>query len=329
MNELDFIFDDIESCECIGEFEDEYVYDIEMNDNTHTFIADDILVHNSLYLSYNYLLQTLKGYENMSDDDKLNFIVRLNTEFFDQHNEEFIRNYYNSRHAKSVHKFELETVNKSGIWLDVKKRYAQILLWKDGKYFPKDELPLKTKGLEIIKAQYPTKARSIIKKAVMFLLNNANDPFLTQKLNIEVQKMKNEWMNENIENICENVNINNYTKYVLDDMNTLKFASKTPFNVKSLANHNYIIHKNGLDDSEIYGGKLKLYIVQSNNAKAEQQGFAFVSGSYPKWAEKYAPVQRNVMFQKFVLDPLNRITDAANLPKLNTDGSIQISLNLF
>jgi hypothetical protein len=52
MNELEYFFDDIESCEQIGTFEDEYVYDVEVDDPTHTFIANDILIHNSLFVSF-------------------------------------------------------------------------------------------------------------------------------------------------------------------------------------------------------------------------------------------------------------------------------------
>jgi len=44
----------IESVEEIGSFEDEYVYDLEMEDESHTFIANDILVHNtdSIFVSF-------------------------------------------------------------------------------------------------------------------------------------------------------------------------------------------------------------------------------------------------------------------------------------
>lgn len=51
-NNLEYILDDIESCEMIGEFTDEYVYDVEVDDETHTFIGNDILVHNSLFVSF-------------------------------------------------------------------------------------------------------------------------------------------------------------------------------------------------------------------------------------------------------------------------------------
>lgn len=42
----------IKSCENAGMFDDEYVYDIEMEDDNHTFVANNILVHNSIYASY-------------------------------------------------------------------------------------------------------------------------------------------------------------------------------------------------------------------------------------------------------------------------------------
>lgn len=51
-NNLEYIFDNVESCEMIGNFEDEFVYDVEVDDPTHTFIANDILVHNSLFVSF-------------------------------------------------------------------------------------------------------------------------------------------------------------------------------------------------------------------------------------------------------------------------------------
>lgn len=45
-------------CEQIGYFDDEYVYDIEMSDDTHTFVANNILVHNSIYSSYTDIINS-------------------------------------------------------------------------------------------------------------------------------------------------------------------------------------------------------------------------------------------------------------------------------
>ena len=80
MENLEYYFDDIDICECIGMFEDEYVYDVEVDDETHTFIANDILVHNSLYISFTNLGKSL-GYDFSDMENALKFILHMNGNF--------------------------------------------------------------------------------------------------------------------------------------------------------------------------------------------------------------------------------------------------------
>lgn len=54
----------IKSCENTGMFDDEYVYDIEMEDDNHTFVANNILVHNSIYASYYDVVQSTDWMEH-------------------------------------------------------------------------------------------------------------------------------------------------------------------------------------------------------------------------------------------------------------------------
>ena len=63
----DFILGNIEECVMVEDFFEEYVYDIEMNDDTHTFIANDILVHNSLFVCYKPALKKFNITENQLD----------------------------------------------------------------------------------------------------------------------------------------------------------------------------------------------------------------------------------------------------------------------
>ena len=56
---FDYIIEDIESVEQLEDFDNEYVYDIEVDDNSHTFIANDILVHNSVYTTYGNLFRCM------------------------------------------------------------------------------------------------------------------------------------------------------------------------------------------------------------------------------------------------------------------------------
>lgn len=284
----------------------------------------------SNYLSYNELLNSIKGIDEMSLERKAHIIVDLNLKFMDQHNKEFMDAYYESRHVKSVQKFELETLGH-GCWLDVKKRYAQILFWKDGKYFDTDNLKMKVKGLEIVKSSYPKCARDILKKITRYYLEENDNNFMIQKLNMKMQELKDIYMKAPIEDICGNINVNNYTKYILNDdgKSGLEVAPKCPATVRALGNYNYIRNKYGLPGEPIYGGKMKVYMYYPKGAgqKTEPSYFAFRSMDYPTWADQYAPVSREKMFQQYVLDPFNRIIESAGIGELRNDGSIE--LNLF
>ena len=54
----------IARCEQKGYFDDEYVYDIEMSDETHTFVANNILVHNSIYSSYTDIIKSTDWFDH-------------------------------------------------------------------------------------------------------------------------------------------------------------------------------------------------------------------------------------------------------------------------
>lgn len=286
----------------------------------------------SLYISYENLLKTLKGYDKMSTADKTKFIVNLNTGYLDEHNREFMKYYYMSRHVDSVQNFELETVALAGVWTDVKKRYAQILLWKDGKTFDLDKLPMKAKGLELIKSSYPKQVREGLTRMVRFLLEIENDNYVLQRLNIQMMEEKSLFNKADLEDICGNLSVHGYTKYILSDNDPtgLKVAPKTPSNVRALGNYNWLRNINNLSGDPIYGGKLKWYVYYPNNVKTKRKGepeyFAFQSRNYPEWANQYAPICKEEMFKKMMLEPFNRIVEAIGLGKLNSDGSIQMGL---
>ena len=337
MNNLEYIFDDIECCECIGMFEDEYVYDIEMIDDTHTFIANNILVHNSLYISYENFVKTIDGYESMTPEERGKIVVEFNTKYLDAHNREFMDEHYKNRFVHSVQNFELETLALSGVWLDVKKRYAQVLLWKDGKtYSMEDGLPMKAKGLELIKASYPKQTREGLQRLVRYLLEDDGDSkYLLHRLNIKMQEEKKAYFAADIDDICASIKVNGYMNYIISDTDPLGLIvqPKCPANVRAAGNYNRIRQLNNLPGEPIYGGKVK-YFVYFNGAthKKKEKGleyFAYQAKNYPKWADTYAPIAKGPMFEKFTMDPFNRIIEAIGVGTLNLDGSIQMTLSLF
>lgn len=287
----------------------------------------------SIYLSYKGLLDTIDGIENMSPSEIGDILARLNTEFLDDHNNQFMTEYYKTRHCQSVHKFELETIAYSECRLDVKKRYAQILFWKDGKVYEElNQMPLKVKGLEMIKSSYPKAARESLKRMVRYLLEDQTEDYLLQRLNMKMMEEKTMFYKADLEDICGNVGVQNYTKYILDDKDPvgLKVAPKIPYNVRALGNYNWLRNVHNLPGDPLYGGKMKWYCYYPNGIKSKKKQdpeyFAFQSRNYPKWADEYAPVCREEMFKRMVLDPFNRIMTAIGIGELNSDGSIQMGL---
>lgn len=302
----------------------------------------------SLYISYTNLLSTIKEFDTMTLRQKLDVIVHINTDFLNDHNKKYMEEYYSSRFAKSIHDFELETVALSGLWMNVKKRYCQILLWKDGKYFDVDSLPLKVKGLEMIKSSYPKFDREALKRVVRSILESTDSNNLWAYINQLVQKEKMKHREADLEDICASIGVNGYSKYIIDaetsksmkgahiqcidKYNTMLYtAPKCPANVRALGTYNTLREAHHLSGDPIYGGKVKTYVYKAPTLNSKKCGdpfvFAFQSKNYPKWANEYAPVDHDAMFQKYFLDPLNRICEASmQFKPFKLDGSIDLDL---
>lgn len=288
----------------------------------------------SLYISYEPLLNTIEGELGISE--KRDIIVNINKLFLDSHNKQFIHDYYKERFGDSVHDFELELVLLSGIWLDVKKRYAGLVLWQDGKVFDEDHLKMKVKGLEISKGSFPKKSREILAYLVRYLLQTASEPNLQTRLNSELMKCKEEFMNASVDDISCSIKINNYQKYIENDKgSSLKVLKGCPFNVRAAGYRNWLIDKHSIQDAvRIEGGLVKWYYVKDKHSRktcdeAPQNAFVFNSMNWDEWASMYAPIDKNYMFQHTVINPLNRIIEPTSLTPLQIDGSFMINLFNF
>lgn len=307
---------------------------VDPNACADVFVGDyDPIIYgdtDSLYIEYESLMKTCIGYEQWTDEEKLKFVLNVNLDFLNQHNREFMDAYFKDRHANSIQNFELETVAKSGVWLNVKKRYAQILLWKDGKFFDSDSLPLKVKGLEIIKSSYPEMARKSLKEIVKFMLENSTDPHLVHRLNILVQEYKDKFYKAPIDEICGTVGLSNYSKHIVsDDGPSLVTEKGCPYHVRAAGNYNWIRNRYHLPGDPLRTGKVKWYKMRRLAGSPTTEYFAYPAGDYPDWADQYAPIARDEQFRGSLLEPLNRIITSIGMPEIRIDGSVQMTLDLF
>lgn len=290
----------------------------------------------SIYFCYDGLLNTIKDIQKRTITEKAQIIERLNTEFLNQHNKGVMVDYYRTRNTRNVdtdmiHEFELETIAYSEIRLDVKKRYSQMLIWKDGKYFDEDHLKAKTKGLEMSKASYPALARQILTKLVKILLLT-EDKNLIHILNKEMQEGRQKWLAAGVEEVSPAISVNGYTKYIVSDDDPRQgvvVGKGCPFAVRGLAYYNWLRQTKGLLGDPLYGGKMKYYIVKPTGPKKKSDPdtiFTFQPSALPKWSEQYAPIDKEALFAKCVLDPFNRIMSAIGMKELRADGMIEVTL---
>lgn len=329
INENDFILEDIESIECLGPCEDDYVYDIEVDDDTHTFIADDILVHNSVYTTYGTFFkcwtpETLASVPTR--DDKIKWILNFNKEFLDKQNTSWMNEMYDPRHCHSVHEFELETVSEATITLK-KKKYLKAMSYSKGKWFTPSKIT--GVGIELIKTTSPKLAKEIITdmtKSLVYETSTMSKEEYVLYFNHKLDNWKKKFWSAPIEDISQSINIGNYKKYVIDDENDLVFAKQTPVSVKCAARYNWMAKKNNQKNLRIVQGmKVKYYniIVGRKGKKVETDYFGYPAGELPEWAPE---IDKVTQWQKNVLDPLNRFLEVMKIPQLLGDGVVQLDL---
>ena len=301
---------DITSVEHIGEFEDEYVYDIEMADDTeHTFFANDILVHNSVYITIDPILQkqniplTIDGKVNEKVHeivDELDKVV--NTEIL-----EWARKELFSIDPRYV--FKREVISDVGIFLQ-KKRYVLHVLDEEGVDVDK----FKYTGIELVRSTTPKKVKKFIEKIIQTALLTQN----IKQTNEVYREGYNEFLNLDPNDVAARTSINNLDKYA-EGSSLYKFANKTPSHVKGAIAYNILIKEFKIDDKfeAIQTGQKvkKLYCTKN---KYGLDAITYVStlplefGLKPDWDR---------MFAKLVTQPTERLYEAIgwSLPQIGKE----------
>lgn len=326
---MKYQIEEIESIEQLDNFNDEYVYDIEVDDNSHTFIANDILVHNSVYTTYGTLFSCMtpeykEKYKN--DRDKLDWILNFNKQFLDKQNNEWCDNLYNPRHGHNIHEFELETVSRSLIAIK-KKKYLKGYVFVKGKYY--DNPKVSGTGIEIIKSTTPKLCREILTDlmhSLMFDYSADNKEEYISVFNEKLEIYRQKFYKAPLEDISQSVGVGDYNKYVIEDEEYLELGKQCPVSVQAVARFNYLAHKNHDDAKKFYSGKIKYYNIHlSENKKAKTGYFGYPAGELPTWA----PIMdKRTQWQKTVIDPINRFLEVMNIPLVNATPNQQLSLFL-
>lgn len=313
---LGYFFDLVYDCENIGTFNEEYVYNLEMEDYTHTFIANDILVHNSLYISFDEVFSTIDGFitegRNYIDMIRLIYEHRLKDYF------KGVQKIYASKfNTEDIQVFEMEKICNSGIWL-AKKKYVVNVAWEDsgvdGIYF--DKTNLVSKGIETVQSSNPKFVRDVLDDILNYIFEMGKNKITSAKITKKLKLAKSTFLLANPEDISMLKAISDYDKYVINDRGAVEVASKCPFYTRSAAVYNFMVNSKK-EWKEKYnliksGDKIKYYYVK--DASKTSNAFGFLPGNFPvEFAPEY---DYDTMFSKMILEPINRILNALSLQEI-------------
>lgn len=313
--------EEVTSCLCVGDYNNEYVYDIEMADNNHTFFANDILVHNSAYIT----LQPIIDACSIPMEQQLDFDLAFYSEILEDYMDEKFDNYAKSFHCvENLEKFELEKISRTIIML-AKKNYMCDVEWvdTDERYAPLEHITYT--GFDVVKGATTDYCRNEMKNFVSFvmgMLNEGKKPTLGDIVQA-LRKIKNRFRMQDYNEISKTQSMSNYENFVMDDKGPelLFFEKKTaidengnvyetgdklavPIHVRAAAEYNHLLFTKEKRSRSKYpllksGDKVRFYYT------GEDTVFGFVPDMFPG---KFAPnMDVDIQFEKMILSPLNRI----------------------
>lgn len=320
IDEYEFEYVDIDSVEHIGYFEEEYVYDIEVSDNVkRTFFANNILVHNSIFLCFDEIY-------NLTDfeDNIIEFIKKLNELFLEEFFVKILDLYAKKFNSENHQLFELEKLARKAIFLG-KKRYVLDIVWTMSGLSYKEGEKLTIKGVEIIRSDTPKFCKKHLKNMVNYILKESDNLDIENLVRM-IKQLKKEYLLTDIEELSYGKSVNNYDKFILDDRKTLKLAKGTPINVSSSGVYNFLLNKNKKLKNKYHliksGDKIRYYYIKNN---PNYNSFGFIPGEFPV---EFAPdFNYDLMFIKTFIHPLNSFVEA--ILKRSIPDNLTIQKKLF
>jgi DNA polymerase elongation subunit (family B) len=289
----------------IDPFEDEYVYDMEMEDQDQPwFYANNILVHNSSYVSIKSLY---KDNKTLFTDDA-GKLTKDTLEIVQN-----IENYLNSKikvwGAKTLNSkdcrfvFKRESIGDVGLFLQ-KKRYVLHVLDDEGIACDK----FKYTGVEVVRTTMPNAIKPYAKKII--------ETMLLTKSQAETNKVLNEtydiFKGLPIQDVAFVMGLKGYEKYAVkcSDFDTTK---SMPLHVKSSYYHNLLLDKLKLDkkyEKLSSGDKVRYLYVETPN-KYMIESIAF-KNKFPEEFNQYFKIDYDTMFDKILFQAIERFYEAVN-----------------
>ena len=182
---VDYVITEITSIDDLGEFEDEYVYDIGMDSKNPYFFANDILVHNSGYFSAYPVMKDLPEFADF-EWTKENVVKLYDSigEMTNQSFPDFMQAAFNCPQQNgAIIRANRELCAIKGLFI-TKKRYAVLIYDKEGKRKDTDGKPgeIKAMGLDLKRSDTPKIVQDFLSDVLINLLTGKTEEEIQDKI---------------------------------------------------------------------------------------------------------------------------------------------------
>jgi DNA polymerase elongation subunit (family B) len=275
------------------------------------------------------------------NEDPIKFVHTVNNHRLAGYFVDVLEAYADKYKVKNIEEFELESISESIIFLE-KKKYIKNLAWEDGEertenpdwckkgIFHASLSKLSPTGIDIVSSKTPLFVREHMDGIIKYYFINKDD-LNDFELNKLLKKIKMAHEVADIEDISCSTSVNDMGA-IIDDQANFLYEKGATHNVKAAGFYNYLLNKNSTLKNKYNliqaGDKIKYYYAKSVTKLKGTKEFAYIRGSYPiEFAEREAPIDRDLTFEKTILSLVNRFNAVLGLSQF--DRNLQMRLDIF
>ena len=303
----------------------------------------------SIFLSFINYMKSCSFYKEASWSEKKQFIMDMAKHRLEPMFEEVLSEFAAKYNVKNVHKFEMENINESILFL-TKKKYIKHTIWEDGTSY--DRLTkIVPKGVTLVQKGTPKFVKEKLNDIIYYIFDNTQNLSLTPIMK-KVVAWRKEFEFYDIDDICRQQSVNKYysskilfegklinSPGVISDKKELRLAKGTTSGTKCASYFNHLLHNNPeyLTKYEHIkaGSKIKYYCcipdenlnlyvddiqIDSKGKKQTLSKFGYLRGEFPT---EFAPkVDYKMQFYNEFTKPLNFYLTALGFPNITERVSI-------
>ena len=312
---------------------DEYVYDLEVEDESHVFYANDTLIHNSFFMNLEAVTKDYikkNGWDNninkWTDEQKMTIWDRMQKftdEYLVPHVQELVTKEFHTSNAAPM-KYGLEYMTSGGIF-ESPKHYIVHKIVDEG---PKIVDKFKYTGIELKKAVVPPEIKKFMKDIYFTAVLDPN-------FDLEAARKKMDEVYQELLKMTPN-QLAKWQGYGTESkMDGFLVEAKGATGIGKCANYyNQIVNKLKLDKKyaliNVKDKVQTIYIKPSNRYGISQIGFP--PKQWPKEFDDIFEIDYPKMMEKVVISPLKGMLNALNMGSLikynpSTSANLEYSID--